>query len=498
MILRVAEAEALGAVPSPHNPPAQIGLERRRLLRCPRRQRSFLERLLTFIALCLAALAVGAPAAATDRAHLERDIDAYLQPLLRTNNFSGVVLVAEGDRIVFQKGYGYASIEHQVANRPATVFQIASLSKPFTAAAILLLSEQGRIDLRAPLSAVLPGYPNGDRLTIHSLLTHTSGLPNINDFPEYEEIQRRPHSPAELVALFRDRPLEFEPGTRYSYSNSNYNLLALVIEQVSGTDYGSFLRSAVLDPLGLRQTGHHRSATQIIPGIASGYAPAGSTGLERAAYLDWSVKTGNGSLYSTAADLFRFMRAVHEGRLLNESSRAATFRPHMPNIGYGWFLSEANGRAIHHVNGRSPGFAAQADYYPAEGVTVIVLSNSYISVTTEIARAAGAIFFGAPVQPMVALSPDPLDPAAAAALAGAYQFGPDYYVPDALITVRSNGGHIEAMVGDYGPYAFVQISPTRFLIRSFWVPAEFTLGPDGSATELVIDGRRGVRVAAAR
>lgn len=438
------------------------------------------------------------PAAAAGPSHLEQRVQDYLEPLLKTNNFSGVILVAQGDRIILQKGYGHASIEHQVPNSPETVFQIASVSKPFTAAAVMLLNEQGKIDVRAPLSAILPNYPNGEKLTIHHLLTHTSGIPNINDFPEYEEVQRQPHSPAVLVAYFKDKPLEFEPGARYSYSNSNYNLLALIIEKASGMDYGSFLKAAIFDPLALRNIGHHHAAAQIIPGIANGYAPSGSIGLERAPYLDWSMKTGNGSLYSDAADVMRFMRAVHQGRLLGERSLAASFTPHMPNIGYGWFLTEANGRKIHHINGRSPGWAAQADYYVEDEVAVIVLANTYISVTTDIARAVGALFFGMPVEPMPALKPDPLELADVAALAGAYQFGSDYYVPNALITIRGNDGHLEAMVGDYGPYPFIKISPDRFLIRSFWIPAEFTLGRDGRATQLVIDGRKGVRVRSGR
>jgi CubicO group peptidase (beta-lactamase class C family) len=437
---------------------------------------------------------VGQSPAAISASHFEQRVTSYLQPLLKTNNFSGIVAVAKGDQIILKKGYGYASIEHQVPNSPETVFQIASLSKPFTAAAILLLAERGKLDLQAPLTRVLRDYPNGAKLTIHHLLTHTSGIPNINDFDAYENIQRRPHTPAELVAYFKDRPLEFEPGARYSYSNSNYNLLALIIERVSGTDYGTFLRLAILNPLKIKRAGHHGSARQIIPGIADGYAPSGSVGLERAPYLDWSVKTGNGSLYSDAEGVIRFMRAVHQGHLLAPASVTASFTHHTPKVGYGWFLTDANGREVHHINGRSPGWAAQADYYVKDGVTVVVLANTYVSVTTEIARAVGALHFGEPVKPMPALSTDRLDPARAAALIGKYQFGPDYYVPNALISVRSANGHLEAMVGDYGPFAFVQISPTRFLIRSFWVPADFSLGADGEARELVIDGRKGVRI----
>lgn len=451
----------------------------------------------TLVALFVAMMCVaGQSHAAAAPANLERDVRSYLRPLLDTNNFSGVILVAQGDEVVFASGYGRASIEHNVPNGANTVFQIASVSKPFTAAAVMLLAEQGKINLRAPLSNILPGYPQGDRLTVHHLLSHTSGIPNINDFPTYDEIQPRGHTPEELVAYFRDMPLEFEPGARYSYSNSNYNLLALIIEKVSRARFGDFLRHAIFQPLDLRRIGHRGSASEIIPAIANGYAPSGTLGLERAPYLDWSVKTGNGSLYADAESVFRFVRGVHQGRLLNPQSLTATFTPHMPNTGYGWFLSSANGRDIHHINGRSPGFAAQVDYYVADGVTVVVLANTYVSVTTEIARAVGAMTFQTPVTPMPDLRPDPLSAAQTAALVGEYQFGPDYFVPNALMTIRARDGHLEAMTGEYGPFPMIRISPTRFLLRSFWINADFTLGRDGRATQLVIDGRTGVRMPA--
>jgi CubicO group peptidase (beta-lactamase class C family) len=271
-------------------------------------------------------------------------------------------------------------------------------------------------------------------------------------------------------------------------------LLALIIEKASGLQYGAFLKERIFDPLGLANTGHRASAAQIVPGIATGYAPAGAVGLERATYIDWSVKTGNGSLYSDGAGIARFIRAIHHGNLLSPESRDATFARHTPAAGYGWFLSKANGREIHHINGRSPGFAAHADYYMDDDIAVVVLANTYVSVTTSIARAVGALFFEAPVEPMPALKPEPLDPVSADALADVYQFGPDYYVPNALITVKANGGHLEAMVGEYGPYPFIQITPTQFLIRAFWVPAEFTIGLDGRATGLDIDRRKGTRV----
>ena len=458
---------------------------------------SFMKLTRRHFALAAAASLWVAPAPAKiSAAKLEPAISAYLDPLLRTNNFSGVILVAKGERILFEQGYGFADIEQRAVNRPDTVFQIASVSKPFTAAAIMLLAERGKLDLKAPLSRILPGYPNGDKLTIHHLLTHSSGIPNINQFPEYNELELRPHDPAALVEVFKARPLEFEPGSEHSYSNSNYNLLALIIEKASGLSYGEFVERDILAPLQLGQTGHRSPMSEIVPGIADGYAPAGALGTERAYYLDWSVKTGNGSLYSSARDLLRFVQAVHRGPLLKPASLAASHTQHFPNIGYGWFLTEANGRQLHHINGRSPGWSAQLDHYVKDDVTVVVLSNLYVSVTTPIARAVGALYFGRPIEPMPRLSAEKLPPKSIAPLLGTYQFGPDYYVPNVKIRVADNGGEIggEYVGLSYPPFSFIPTKEGKFLVRSFWMPAEFVRDATGKVTELRLEEFRGKRI----
>lgn len=447
------------------------------------------------IALAGISVMVGPAAAAVAQADtLDRKIAAYVAPLVQTNNFAGVILVAERGEVRFAQGFGYADVEQRVPSTATTRFQIASLSKPFTSAAIMLLAQRGELDLNAPLAQVLPGYPNGDKLTIHHLLSHRSGIPNINDFPEYEKIQLQPHSTAQLVSYFKDKPLEFEPGDKYDYSNSNYNLLAHIIERISGQSYGAFISREILEPLGLRETGHRARMTDIIVGLADGYAPEGPLGLQRAQYLDWTAKTGNGSLYSSAADLVRAVRGLHGDTLLNAQSRATLFTKHNPNAGYGWFLTEANGKEIHHVNGRSPGWAAQLDHYVNEDVTVVVLSNTYNSVTTPVARGVGALFFGLPAKPMPALRPEPLTSAEVARLTGTYEFGPDYYVPNSAVIITANGGHIQAEYpSGYPASPYVPISSTSFIVRPFWMTAEFVIGADEKATELVLDGFRGKR-----
>src|SRR6266849_2533563 len=169
-------------------------------------------------------------------------LQAYLKPFVETGNFTGAVLVARRGRVLFRHAYGMANYELQVPNSPATRFHIASVSKPFTAAAILQLQEQGRLSLSDHLSRFVPDFPNGDTITLDNLLTHTSGIPNVNDLPDYDTFARTPHTPQQLVAKFAGVPLEFQPGGDYHYSNSNYNLLALVLENASGESYGEYIR----------------------------------------------------------------------------------------------------------------------------------------------------------------------------------------------------------------------------------------------------------------
>src|ERR1700722_752034 len=182
-------------------------------------------------------------------------VDAYIGPFLATKNFNGAVLVAQKGRILYLKAFGQADIALNVPNRPDTKFHIASLSQSFTAAAILLLQERGLLNISDSISVYVPDYPNGGRITIHQLLTHTSGIPNINNMPEYDTISRFSQTPASLVNVFKHKPLDFEPGAKYAYSNSNYNLLAYIIEKVSGKSYGEFIMENILGPLQMTHTG---------------------------------------------------------------------------------------------------------------------------------------------------------------------------------------------------------------------------------------------------
>jgi CubicO group peptidase (beta-lactamase class C family) len=223
---------------------------------------------------------------------IEAEVDAYVKPYLEMGGFSGSILIAKGGKILLKKGYGMANYELGVPNTPDTKFHIASVSKPFTAAAVMLLQERGLLSVSDPLTKFISDYPKGDKITVHHLLTHTSGIPNVNNYPDYDAKSKFPQTPASLVEMFKNKPLIMQPGDQYNYSNSNYNLLAYIIEKVSGKSYGEFLKENIFQPLAMKDTGHDGQAETLLKNRASGYVPVGVSGFENAPYLDWTSKTG--------------------------------------------------------------------------------------------------------------------------------------------------------------------------------------------------------------
>ena len=414
---------------------------------------------------------------------LEARVDRYLEPYLQTGNFSGSVLIARKGKILLAKGYGLASRDDKVANTPETVFHLASVSRIFTSAAILLLEQQGRLSVEDRLSKYLPEWPRGDEITIHDLLTLSAGLPNINTLPGYHRWQQAPQTPETLAETFRDLPLDFDPGTRSVHSNSNYVVLALLIEAVSGRSYGAFLEQEIFAPLGMNQTAHHGEAGRIIPQSATGYAPAGLADVTTAPAIDWSVKTGHGSIYATVEDLYRFDRALVNQTLLGQEAVNKLFTEHFPRNGYGWFIGERGGAQRVYINGRSPGFGSYWARSVGEDVTVIVLGNLYNSVPNSIGSDLLAMVLGEPYEaPSIRF--DPPEPALLAEVAGSYQFGPDFYRPNGTVTFHVQKGHLFNGI-DW-------VMPTRkgalhFIHRRYWSDLEFRRDESGQVVELLYD-----------
>lgn len=302
-------------------------------------------------------------------------MEQVVQEQLPGNRFMGTVLVARGEKILLNKGYGYANLEWEVANTPATRFRIGSITKQLTAAAILLLEERGRLSVNDPVSKHLPDAPAAwDKVTIVHLLTHTSGIPSFTSFPDYQATMALEVTTEKLVSRFRDRPLEFAPGGKMSYSNSGYVLLGYLIEKISGQTYAQFLQDNIFTPVGMTGSGYD-SNSALIPRRAAGYSARQGGPAVNAAFLHMSIPHGAGALYSTTEDLHRWNQALFGGKVLSVASLAKMLTPAKNDYAFGIAVTKVAGRTRYSHNGGINGFNSHLAYYPESGVTVAVLAN---------------------------------------------------------------------------------------------------------------------------
>ena len=301
----------------------------------------------------------------------------------RTGKLNGSVLVAQNGNVIYRAGHGEADKSWGIPNTPDTRFRIGSVTKQFTATLILQLVDDGVLRLDAPISDYLPEYPKevGAKVTIHHLLTHTSGIPSYTDMPEFvDKHSRNPYTPQEFAATFSSLPLEFEPGSNWRYSNSGYFLLGVIIESVTGKSYDEVLRERVLEPLGMNQTGYDRY-DEVVEKQASGYIMLPDGTFQRAPFLDTSIPYAAGMMYSTVDDLFKWDQALYGKTFVRGAAlRAQMFTPHMQGYGYGWRIGQqkVGSRSVNIVEhgGRIPGFHAGFRRMPDDRNTIIVLDNT--------------------------------------------------------------------------------------------------------------------------
>ncbi|HLO11621.1 MAG TPA: serine hydrolase domain-containing protein [Pseudoneobacillus sp.] len=296
--------------------------------------------------------------------------------------FQGTLLVAQGDQVLFEKSYGWADKKKKVKNTDESQYQIGSLTKSFTAAAILKLQENGQLETSDTLSKYLPDFPRSNDITIHQLLTHTSGIYN---YTSGKFNQKSKVSPKGIVKWFEDKKLDFEPGEKFSYSNSNYILLGLIIEKVSGMPYEQFLEENILQPAHLDETTPIRAEAK--------HLVVGYRGEKKDTFIDNSVPYAAGMLISTVSDLEKYIKAIHDGTLLSKESEKELFTPDKENYAYGWINADVLGEKVHMHNGGINGFRSVMGYYPEKDYTVILLSNNVKTNVDSMALDLSGILF---------------------------------------------------------------------------------------------------------
>lgn len=346
-----------------------------------------LIKLVMLLSICFNATALSANDFDYRISHMQALVKFYEEK----KHFTGVVLVAVKGEVFFSTAVGFANREHFIKNTLTTKFRLGSISKQFTAAAILLLKEEGRLVLNEPISRYLPGYPEGDIITIHHLLTHTAGIPNYTDFADFD--WSKPRSLPELVDLFKDKSLSFAPGSDWSYSNSGYVLLALIIEKVSGHTYEDFLYENIFKPAGLLATTTD-DPRRIIAERAQGY-DAFSGYIQNASYIESSVTKGAGNILSSTRDLLRWDQVLYESSILSEESKKELFTAYVPNgYSYGWVIDHAFGHKRMHHGGAIAGFLTEFARYPEDQVTIITLANTiFDEPNSDLADGLASLYF---------------------------------------------------------------------------------------------------------
>lgn len=336
--------------------------------------------------------------AAADAPFIER-IDALAARELAKKGAVGLsVAVARGDRVILSKGYGTADLENGIAATDASVFRIASVTKQFTAAAVLRMAERGKLRLDDDFTKYIEFPTHGKTVTIRHLLTHTSGLKSYNDVPGFFDDIARDRTPDKVLEPVRGQPLEFEPGTKWSYSNTGYHLLGMIIEKVSGKTYGEHMRDDLFTPLGLSHT-RYDIESDIIPGRARGYGLMNGEPAN-ASHLSMTIPYAAGGLVSTAGDLVKWELALNAGKVVSPDSLALMTTPakladgSATEYGMGMFMSQVDGHRNVMHSGGMPGFNSMLVHFTEEKLTVAVISNSPAGSAGYLAAEIARVGFG--------------------------------------------------------------------------------------------------------
>ena len=394
-------------------------------------------------------------------------------------DFFGAVLVAKDGKVLYRKGFGMAQAEWEIANTPETKFRLGSITKQFTAVAVLQLVEQGKIKLDDPVKKFYPSAPvTWDAITIHHLLNHTSGIKSYTGLPDFfAKNSMLPMKPAAIVKLTQDMPLEFAPGTKFAYNNTGYVLLGAILEEVTGKPYADHLREVIFEPLGMKDTGFDVTAT-ILKSRAAGYQRT-PTGLQNARYLDMTLPHAAGSLYSTVDDLAKWDQALYTEKLISVESRTKMLTPGLGDYGYGMMVHKMGAHLVTEHGGGINGFSTHLLRVPDEKLLVVTLANVSTPGAGKLAQELAKLALGIP------LPKTPVEiPIAAEILKdypGVYQLAPQF-----SMTIRADGDQLTVQASGQGVDRIFPYEVDKFFSNRVDAQIEFTRGTDGKVGGLIL------------
>jgi CubicO group peptidase (beta-lactamase class C family) len=379
-----------------------------------------------------------------DAQKIDKKIDALIEKAVQLNRFNGSVLVCKNGNIIYEKAFGYQNAEKNIPNTLNTIYQIGSTTKEFTAAVILKLAEDNKLSLEDKLSKYFPNFKRGDEITIKHLLTHTSGLYEILRDHDAVNTSTQPRSKEKMLSYFINKPLNFNPGTQYSYCNSGYMLLGLIIEKVTGKSFEQIVKDLILMPLDMKSSGFDFAALQS-PRKAVGYTKYTKTIKEGSTPWDSTATYSAGSLYSTVGDLYKWHNGMMKYKVYNKESLEKATTPFLEGYGLGcWIDTIYNKKVVSH-GGNILGFTGYFGRIQEDNVCIILLNNIFNHQIETIGQSILAILYNKPYSYFdeIKLTPEVLEK-----YVGAYDVNADYKVKiirkeNQLFIKRNNEPEIE-------------------------------------------------------
>lgn len=319
--------------------------------------------------------------------------DSLVTAYARLYQFNGAVLVAKNGTVLLNKGYGYRNVADKVVNTEQSIFQLGSITKQFTAAVILKLQAEKKLSVTDHLNKFFPDYPKGDSITIEQLLTHTAGIYNYTNDEKFmaNEITKATNRD-KIMAMFKDKPLDFSPGTSWSYSNSGYALLGYIIEAVTKQPYEAAVRKYIFTPLKMTHSGFdftHLKSIDKTTGYFKGTAKESAV----APIVDSTVAFSAGAIYSTTADIYLWHKALENYTILTKQQQEKAFTPVREHYGYGWFIDSTEGKRRVGHGGGIHGFVTNISRVPADDICIVLLSNASDGTLNDITKSLFAILY---------------------------------------------------------------------------------------------------------
>ena len=312
---------------------------------------------------------------------LTQSIDSIIKANYLPNEPGAAILIIKDGKEIFAKGFGMANLELNVPIKSEMIFRLGSITKQFTAVSILILEEQGKLNIKDDIRKHLPSYPIHKKIiTVENLLTHTSGIPSFTEFPNIFEILQMKLTTNEILDLFKDKPLDFEPGERFSYSNSGYDVLGAIIESVSGMTYEDFVETEIFKKIGMKHS-FYDHPEELVKNKILGY-DKDSSGYRSAEYTTMCAAFSAGALRSNVRDLAIWNKSIHEGKLISVENLARAFMPfklnsgELSNYGFGWSSSTFLSHQLYYHDGGILGFRSSGFYFPEEDIYTVILSNN--------------------------------------------------------------------------------------------------------------------------